>query len=93
MFAYAFKTLICYTGSDIQTGCGFLVYAQIEHSKISEEVMHDLEDELQKPTGKWTVDRPPLRVNGVLMSRECGLLYRLHDAEGLRYVRQRWSIS
>ncbi|KAF9244652.1 hypothetical protein BU15DRAFT_41826 [Melanogaster broomeanus] len=71
-------------GSDTQTGCGFLVYAQIEPSQISEEIMRDLEDELQKPTGKWTVDRPPLRVNGVLMSRECGLLYRLHNAEGLR---------
>ncbi|KAF9219800.1 hypothetical protein BS17DRAFT_788799 [Gyrodon lividus] len=71
-------------GSDIQNGCGFLVYAQIEPSKISGDVMHDLEDELQKPTGKWMADRPPLRMNGVLMSRECGLLYRLHDAEGLR---------
>ncbi|KAF8840833.1 hypothetical protein BDN67DRAFT_950901 [Paxillus ammoniavirescens] len=71
-------------GSDIQTGCGFLVYAQIEPSGISEDVMRDLEDELQKPTGKWTVDRPPLHMTGVLMSRECGLLYRLRDAEGLR---------
>ncbi|KIJ65119.1 hypothetical protein HYDPIDRAFT_175153 [Hydnomerulius pinastri MD-312] len=71
-------------GGDDESGCSFLVYAQIEPSALSEDLMHDYEDELQKPTGKWTADPSPLRMNGVLMSRECGLLYRLHDAGGLR---------
>jgi hypothetical protein len=68
-----------------QGGCGFSVYAQIMPSEISAHDMKDLEDELQTPTGKRTVKRPPLKLNGVLLSRECGILYRLHDAEGLRY--------
>ena len=72
-------------GSRPETGCGFVVHAQIEPSPISANLMQDLEDELQKPTGKWTVERPPLRLNGMLVSRECGLLYHLHDADGLRY--------
>lgn len=68
-----------------QGGCGFSVYAQIAPSEIPAKYMEDLEDELQKPTGRWTVKRPPLKLNGVLLSRECGILYNLHDAEGLRY--------
>jgi len=72
------------TGSNPETGCGFVVHLQIEPSSISAYLMEDLEDELQKPTGKWTAKRPPLRLNGMLVSRECGLLYRLHDADGLR---------
>jgi len=67
-----------------QGGCGFSVYMQIVPSEISMYDMDDLEDELQTPTGRHTVSRPPLKLNGVLLSRECGILYRLHDAEGLR---------
>ncbi|KAF8433251.1 hypothetical protein L210DRAFT_3623175 [Boletus edulis BED1] len=71
-------------GGNPDTGCGFLVHAQIEPSSIPAHLMQDIEDELQKPTGKWTAKRPPLRLNGMLVSRECGLLYHLHDADGLR---------
>ncbi|KAG6374644.1 hypothetical protein JVT61DRAFT_4009 [Boletus reticuloceps] len=70
-------------GGNPDTGCGFLVHAQIEPSSIPAHLMQDIEDELQKPTGKWTAKRPPLRLNGMLVSRECGLLYHLHDADGL----------
>lgn len=73
------------TGGNLETGCGFVVHAQIEPSPVSADFMQDLEDELQKPTGKWTTKRPPLRLNGMLVSRECGLLYHLRDANGLRY--------
>ncbi|KAG1723246.1 uncharacterized protein EDB91DRAFT_1240120 [Suillus paluster] len=71
------------TNGESQGGCGFSVYAQIAPSEISVKDMEDLEDELQKPTGRWTVKRPPLKLNGVLLSRECGILYKLHDTEGL----------
>ncbi|KIO00180.1 hypothetical protein M404DRAFT_1004110 [Pisolithus tinctorius Marx 270] len=46
--------------------------------------MIDVESELQSPTGKWTLNVFPLHVNGVLLSRECGVLYRFYHAEGLR---------
>lgn len=72
------------TNGESQGGCGFSVYAQIAPSEISVKDMEDLEDELQKPTGRWTVKRPPLKLNGMLLSRECGILYKLHDTEGLR---------
>ncbi|KAL4066048.1 hypothetical protein V8B97DRAFT_1864919 [Scleroderma yunnanense] len=72
------------SNSGIHGNCGFLVFAQIEPSMISEELMRDVESELQKPTGKWTPEVFPLRMNGVLISRECGILYRLHNAVGLR---------
>ncbi|KIN95412.1 hypothetical protein M404DRAFT_34219 [Pisolithus tinctorius Marx 270] len=71
--------------SGVQSDCGFLVYAQIEPSPISEELMIDVESELQSPTRKWTPNVFPLRVNGVLLSRECGVLYRFHHAEGLSH--------
>ncbi|KAI6149308.1 hypothetical protein BKA82DRAFT_4127849 [Pisolithus tinctorius] len=70
--------------SGVQSDCRFLVYAQIEPSPISQELMIDVESELQSPTGKWTPNVFPLRVNGVLLSRECGVLYRFYHAEGLR---------
>ncbi|KAI6042062.1 hypothetical protein EDC04DRAFT_1079252 [Pisolithus marmoratus] len=70
--------------SGVQSDCGFLVYAQIEPSPVSQEHMDDIESELQLPTGKWTPNVFPLRINGVLLSRECGVLYRFHHAEGLR---------
>lgn len=77
--------LIVPADGESRGGCGFSVYAQIAPSEIPVKDMEDLEDELQKPTGRWTVKRPPLKLNGVLLSRECGILYNLHDAEGLRY--------
>ncbi|KIO05465.1 hypothetical protein M404DRAFT_1000024 [Pisolithus tinctorius Marx 270] len=46
--------------------------------------MIDVESELQSPMGKWTPNVFPLCVNGVLLSRECGMLYRFYHAEGLR---------
>ena len=51
---------------------------------ISEELMRDVESELQKPTGKWTAEVFPPHLNGVLISRDCGILYRLRNGVGLR---------
>lgn len=48
--------------------------------------MQELEEEVQRPTGRSTVKPPNLSVRGVLISRECGLLYEVGDTEGLRYV-------
>ena len=45
--------------------------------------MKELEGELQNPTGITTVSRPELRMNAVLMSKECGILLEMHDAVGL----------
>ena len=82
------KACITIPGSSPETGCEFVVHVQIEPSSISAHLMQVLEDELQKPTGMWTAQRPPLRLNGMFVSPHCGILYRLHDAEGLRYGKE-----
>ena len=48
--------------------------------------MQELEDELQNPTGISTVSTPKLSVSGLLLSKECGILYEITNSEGLRYV-------
>ena len=48
--------------------------------------MLELEDELQNPTGISTVSTPKLSVSGVLLSKECGILYEITNSEGLRCV-------
>lgn len=53
---------------------------------ISDQLMRDVESELQQPTGRWTAEVFPPHLNGVLISRDCGILYRLHDGVGLRSV-------
>ena len=48
--------------------------------------MQELEEELQNPTGISTVATPNLNINGVLLSKECGVMLRISDTEGLRSV-------
>jgi hypothetical protein len=48
--------------------------------------MRELEDELQNPTGISTVTTPKLSISGVLLSKECGILYEVTNSEGLRCV-------
>ena len=48
--------------------------------------MQELEEEIQKPTGIWTIRPPKLSVNVLLISRECGIMYEIIESEGLRYV-------
>lgn len=46
--------------------------------------MRELEEELQHPTGATTVRRPKFIMHGVLLSRECGIMYEVKSTEGLR---------
>lgn len=64
--------------------CPFTFYAQLDPSTVPEILMRELEEEVQRPTGRWTVTPPKLSVRGVLISKECGLLYELKDTLGLR---------
>ncbi|THH13747.1 hypothetical protein EW146_g6501 [Bondarzewia mesenterica] len=67
-----------------KSACPFSVYAQLTSTHVSEEQMRELEDELQHPTGASTVRRPKLILNGILLSRDCGMMFEVNDAEGLR---------
>lgn len=64
--------------------CGFHVYAQLAPTNVSAVEMEELENELGEPTGARTAPRPPLLVDAVLLSRECGLMMLIERAEGLR---------
>ena len=46
--------------------------------------MQELEEETQRPTGIWTVKPPKLSLTGLLISKECGLMYEVVKTEGLR---------
>ncbi|KJA28091.1 hypothetical protein HYPSUDRAFT_34432 [Hypholoma sublateritium FD-334 SS-4] len=67
-----------------KTTCPFTLHAQIHPSHIPEYLMQELESEIQKPTGISTVAPPKLSISGVLLSKECGIMYELKNTEGLR---------
>ncbi|KAF8967642.1 hypothetical protein BDZ97DRAFT_1802585 [Flammula alnicola] len=67
-----------------KTTCPFIFQAQIHPVAVPEYLMQDLENELQNPTGIWTVPPPKLSVTGLLLSKECGILYEVTNTEGLR---------
>lgn len=48
--------------------------------------MEELEEEIEKPTGIWTVRPPELRLEGVLVSQDCGVLFRITNTTGLKCV-------
>ncbi|KIK08978.1 hypothetical protein K443DRAFT_127958 [Laccaria amethystina LaAM-08-1] len=66
-----------------KSACSFTFHGQINPVAVPEQLMKELEEEIQKPTGISTVIPPKLSVNGVLVSKECGLLYAITDSEGL----------
>lgn len=73
--------------SEPMTTCPFILYAQLVPTSVPKVKMLELESEMEHPTGITTVSRPELKVNGVLMSRECGILLEMRAAEGLKTER------
>lgn len=53
---------------------------------VPENLMRELEDELQNPTGIRTVSPPGLSMNGILVSKACGVLFEISNTEALRSV-------
>ncbi|TFK39970.1 hypothetical protein BDQ12DRAFT_629095 [Crucibulum laeve] len=64
--------------------CPFTFHGQILPAPVPEYLMQDFEDEIQNPTGIWTIDPPKLSVTGLLLSKECGIMYEVKDTQGLR---------
>lgn len=64
--------------------CPFVVQAQLYPVPIPQSLMQDLEEETQRPTGRWTVHpSPKMQLKGVLVSKECGVLYEIVNSDGL----------
>lgn len=66
--------------------CPFTFYAQIHPVQVPGYLMQELEEEIQKPTGIWTISPPKLSISALLISKECGIMYEVVETEGLRYV-------
>jgi transmembrane E3 ubiquitin-protein ligase len=73
-----------------ETTCPFALYAQIEPAyNVPAAVMREVENENEVPTGLAPVlPEPPMRLRGVLLSPECGLLYTVEHTDGLS--RKQW---
>ena len=48
--------------------------------------MLELEQEVLDPSGISTVESPKMTLNGVLVSKLCGILYHIDESTGIRYV-------
>ncbi|PPR01695.1 hypothetical protein CVT24_001523 [Panaeolus cyanescens] len=72
------------TSEPPKSSCSFTFYAQMDPQPYPESAMLDLEEELQNPTGIWTISPPQLSLTGVLLSKECALLLKVKNTEGLR---------
>lgn len=69
-----------------KTGCSFKFFGQIHASRVPLYLMKELEDEIDNPTGITTVRPPEMKLTGVLISKNCGILYELPDIDGLKCV-------
>jgi hypothetical protein len=70
----------------IKTSCPFSLYVALDLIKVPENLLREYEEEIQQPAGIWTVKPPPMSISGLLMSKECGILYEFHKAEGVGSV-------
>ncbi|KAI0083737.1 hypothetical protein BDY19DRAFT_975766 [Irpex rosettiformis] len=66
------------------TGCSFKFFGQILASGVPLYLMQELEEEIDNPTGITTVRAPEMKLSGVLVSKNCGILYELPDIQGLK---------
>ncbi|KAI1782212.1 hypothetical protein LXA43DRAFT_932813 [Ganoderma leucocontextum] len=70
-----------------KTKCSFRLFAQLDASSVPKELMEELEREFDEPTGITTVKAPELSLQGVLLSRDCGILYEIKHAVGVQTQR------
>lgn len=64
--------------------CSFELYGQLVPTDVSQDSMQELEREIEKPTGIATVKAPELKLNGVLVSQNCGILIEVNEVIGLK---------
>lgn len=67
------------------SSCSFRFFGQIEPSNVPQYLLQELEDEMDTPTGINTIHPPQMKLRGVLVSKDCGILYELPEIQGLKY--------
>ncbi|CAE6462228.1 unnamed protein product [Rhizoctonia solani] len=66
------------------TTCSFQLYSQIKAADFPVYLMQELESETEDPTGLRTVSRPPLKLNGLILSPDCAVALTFKDAVGMQ---------
>ncbi|KAJ7606163.1 hypothetical protein DFH06DRAFT_1251770 [Mycena polygramma] len=66
-----------------RTSCPFSLYVVLDPVNVPETDLREFEEEIQQPAGIWTVKPPPMSISGLLMSKECGILYEFHETDGV----------
>ncbi|KAF8586058.1 hypothetical protein K439DRAFT_1409339 [Ramaria rubella] len=69
--------------------CSFVFYFQLKPSNLAPHLMEELESELDNPTGVSTVRAPPLLLDSVFVSKDCGILLETREAKGMK-VQKFW---
>ncbi|KAH9829949.1 uncharacterized protein C8Q71DRAFT_717557 [Rhodofomes roseus] len=64
--------------------CSFRLYGHLEPTNVPRDSMKQLEEEIEKPTGIWTVRPPEMKLDGVLVSQNCGVLFKIKETTGLK---------
>ncbi|TBU30076.1 hypothetical protein BD311DRAFT_755258 [Dichomitus squalens] len=67
-----------------KTKCLFRFFGQLDVTTVPKELMDELENEIDEPTGITTVRAPELSLEGVLLSQDCGILYEIKHAIGVQ---------
>ena len=67
-------------------GCPFIFYGQLTPTHVPEKLMVELEQEIFDPSGISIVHPPKMALDGVLISKSCGILYHIDESAGTRYV-------
>ncbi|ELU40698.1 hypothetical protein AG1IA_05266 [Rhizoctonia solani AG-1 IA] len=62
------------------TTCSFQLYSQIKAADFPVYLMQELESEMEDPTGARTVSRPPLKLDGLILSPDCAVALTFKDA-------------
>jgi len=68
----------------LKTGCSFKFFGQIQSSDVPQLLLQEFEDEVDDPTGISTIRPPEMKLKGVLVSKNCGILYELPEVKGLK---------
>ena len=72
-----------------KTECSFQLFGQIQRSDVPLASLKEVEDEIQEPTGISKIRAPDMKLQGVLVSQNCGMIYELPDISGMKSVHKR----
>jgi transmembrane E3 ubiquitin-protein ligase len=72
------------TDDSPKTRCSFQFFGQVQPNHIPQALLEELEHEIEEPTGITTVHPPEMKASGVLVSKDCAMLYELPDIKGMK---------